>query len=76
MPQQRFQRRVTDLLAEADVRIDGERPWDLQVHDAHFYARVLGQGGKDGRLPEWWDKVQRARDTNGTTLDLSEGDII
>ena len=58
MSQQRFQKRVGDLLAEADVRIDGERPWDLQVHDPHFYARVLAQGSLglgESYMDEWWD---------------------
>ena len=58
MPQQRFQKRVGDLLAEADVRIGGERPWDLQVHDPHFYARVLAQGSLglgESYMDEWWD---------------------
>ncbi|MEO8365568.1 MAG: cyclopropane fatty acyl phospholipid synthase [Pseudoxanthomonas sp.] len=58
MSQQRFQKRVGDLLAEADVLVGGERPWDLQVHDAHFYARVLGQGSLglgESYMDEWWD---------------------
>jgi cyclopropane-fatty-acyl-phospholipid synthase len=58
MPQQRFQRRVADLLAGADVRIDGDRPWDLRVHDSHFYARVLGQGSLglgESYMDGWWD---------------------
>ncbi|WP_411834747.1 cyclopropane fatty acyl phospholipid synthase [Pseudoxanthomonas mexicana] len=44
MPHARFQRRVADLLAAADVRIDGPRPWDMHVHDPRTYARLLGQG--------------------------------
>ncbi|KAF1711797.1 cyclopropane fatty acyl phospholipid synthase [Pseudoxanthomonas sacheonensis] len=58
MSQQRFQRRVAHLLAEADVQIGGARPWDLQVHDPHFYARVLGQGSLglgESYMDGWWD---------------------
>jgi cyclopropane-fatty-acyl-phospholipid synthase len=58
MSQQRFQRRVAHLLAEADVQIGGARPWDLQVHDSHFYARVLGQGSLglgESYMDGWWD---------------------
>ncbi len=54
----RFERRIADLLAEADVRIDGERPWDLQVHDARFHARVLAQGSLglgESYMDGWWD---------------------
>lgn len=46
------------LLDEADVQIDGDRPWDIQVHDDEFYRRVasggslaLGESYMDG----WWD---------------------
>ena len=41
---QPFRRRIERLLAHADVQVDGVRPWDIQVHDARFFARVLGQG--------------------------------
>ncbi len=40
----RFARNVERLLAEADVRIGGDRPWDIRVHTPAWYARVLGQG--------------------------------
>lgn len=33
MGETRFRNRLQDLLAEADVRIDGPRPWDLRIHD-------------------------------------------
>jgi cyclopropane-fatty-acyl-phospholipid synthase len=36
--------RVRDLLALADVRVDGDRPWDLQVHDPGVFQRVLLHG--------------------------------
>ncbi len=39
-----LRKRVEGLLALADVRIDGDRPWDIAVHDEAFYARVLAQG--------------------------------
>ncbi|MCB2262266.1 MAG: cyclopropane fatty acyl phospholipid synthase [Candidatus Thiosymbion ectosymbiont of Robbea hypermnestra] len=32
------------LLASADVRFDGDRPWDIQVRDPAFYDRVLRRG--------------------------------
>ncbi|MHB9098471.1 MAG: hypothetical protein ACYC5X_11700 [Syntrophales bacterium] len=37
---------VEQLLFTAGVRIDGPDPWDIQVRDEGFYARVL----KDGSL--------------------------
>jgi hypothetical protein len=32
---------VADLLSLADVKINGNRPWDIQVHDDKLYSRVL-----------------------------------
>ena len=39
---------VTELFAGADIRLDGARPWDLQIHDERFHRRVLAQGGIPG----------------------------
>ncbi len=58
MSQQRFQQRVGNLLAEADVTMGGSRPWDIQVHDPHFHARVLAQGSLglgESYIEGWWD---------------------
>lgn len=58
MPQQRFQQRVRNLLAEAGVAMGGGRPWDIQVHDPHFHARVLAQGSLglgESYIEGWWD---------------------
>lgn len=32
------------LLAQADIRIGGSRPWDIEVVDPRFYRRVLWDG--------------------------------
>lgn len=32
------------LLAQADVRLGGQRPWDLQIHHPGTFDRVLGHG--------------------------------
>ncbi len=52
------QKFVTDLLLSADIRIDGSRHGDIQVHNEKFYRRVaaggslaLGEAYMDG----WWD---------------------
>ena len=33
-----------ELLAEADIKINGNRPWDLQVHDDRAYDRMMRDG--------------------------------
>lgn len=50
--------RAEELLAAADVAINGSRPWDVQVHDERFYARALAQGELglgEAYMDEWWD---------------------
>jgi cyclopropane-fatty-acyl-phospholipid synthase len=46
------------LLAKADIRINGTRPWDIQVHDERLYHRVLS-GGRlalgESYMDGWWD---------------------
>ena len=49
---------MANLLASADIRIDGTRPWDIQVHDRHFFDRVLASGTLgfgESYMDGWWD---------------------
>jgi len=49
---------AAELLEIADVRIDGDRPWDLRVHDDDFYGRVLAGGSLalgEAYMDGWWD---------------------
>ena len=49
---------VRNLLAQADIQIDGDRPWDIHVHDPDFYGRVLGAGSLglgESYMDGWWD---------------------
>lgn len=39
-----LRRHVARILQIADVQLDGPRPWDLQIRDERFYARVLTTG--------------------------------
>jgi len=53
--------RVEHLLALGDVRIGGDRPWDISVHNERFYSRVLGQGSMglgESYMDGWWDCPQ------------------
>ena len=34
---------VRALLDQADVQVNGSRPWDIQVHDARLYDRILSR---------------------------------
>ena len=49
---------VTNLLAFADIRINGTRPWDIQVHDRRFFCRPLASGTLgfgESYMDGWWD---------------------
>lgn len=49
---------VTSMLAVADIRIGGDRPWDIQVHNPDLYQRVLRQGTLgtgESYMEGWWD---------------------
>jgi len=44
MGEARFQTRLQSLLAEADIGLDGARPWDLRIHQPDLPARLLAGG--------------------------------
>jgi cyclopropane-fatty-acyl-phospholipid synthase len=51
-------KQVTELLALADVKINGTRPWDMQVHNEEFYGRILSGGSLalgESYMDGWWD---------------------
>jgi len=53
--------RAEELLAAADVAINGSRPWDIQVHDERLYARALAHaelGLGEAYMDGWWDCEQ------------------
>ncbi len=49
---------LQSLAEKADIRINGNRPWDVQVHNENLYRRVLGQGTLglgEAYMDGWWD---------------------
>lgn len=49
---------LQSLAEKADIRINGDRPWDIQVHNDNLYRRVLGQGTLglgEAYMDGWWD---------------------
>ena len=53
--------RAQGLLAQADVRIGGSRPWDLQIHHPETLSRMLAQGSLglgESYVDGWWDCPQ------------------
>ena len=64
---------IKELLANADVELNGARPWDMQVHDPRLYDAVCRQGSLGlgeaymaglwdcARLDTFFHRILRAR---------------
>ena len=64
---------IKKLLEYADIKINGNRPWDIQIHNDKAFSRILANpslGLGESYVNEWWDckeldtffyKVLRAR---------------
>lgn len=53
--------RAARLLAKADIRLGGSRPWDMRVHHQATLARILSQGSLglgESYVDGWWDCEQ------------------
>lgn len=51
-------KRISKLLAEAFIQVDGDKPWDITVHNERFYERVLQDGSLalgETYMDGWWD---------------------
>lgn len=49
---------LTKVFLEADIVINGDRPWDIQVKDQRFYGCVLGGGSLsfgESYMKGWWE---------------------
>ncbi|MCU7893329.1 MAG: cyclopropane fatty acyl phospholipid synthase [Candidatus Thiodiazotropha sp. (ex Ustalcina ferruginea)] len=49
---------LVDLLGKADIHFNGDRPWDIQVHDEMLFNRVLTQGSLgfgEAYMDGFWD---------------------
>ena len=47
-----------EILSQADVKIDGKRPWDIEVRNPEFYSRVLSAGSLalgESYMDGWWE---------------------
>ncbi|MBF8293380.1 MAG: Cyclopropane-fatty-acyl-phospholipid synthase, partial [Steroidobacteraceae bacterium] len=37
-------RTIEEILLLADIRINGDRPWDMRVRDDRLFERILAKG--------------------------------
>jgi cyclopropane-fatty-acyl-phospholipid synthase len=58
MSEATLEKTTREILASAGIEVDGNRPWDLHVHNRNFYRRVLAQGSLglgESYMDGWWD---------------------
>ena len=49
---------LAQLLASADIHLNGSRPWDIQINHPQMLTRLLKQGGLglgDSYMDGWWE---------------------
>jgi cyclopropane-fatty-acyl-phospholipid synthase len=52
------QRKIQEILMLADIRVTGDRPWDMRVNDERLYNRILAKGSLglgEAYMDGWWD---------------------
>jgi cyclopropane-fatty-acyl-phospholipid synthase len=52
------QQTIQDMLNIADIQINGDRPWDIQVRNPKLYQRILAGGSLalgESYMDGWWD---------------------
>jgi len=61
MSANRYRAQLERLLGPCGVGFNGDRPFDIQVHDERFYARVIAEGALgfgEAYMDGWWDSGQ------------------
>lgn len=61
VPLRGSEKSIREFLSIADIRVGGDRPWDIQVHNPDFYTRFLAQGTLglgEAYMDGWWDCAQ------------------
>ena len=56
-----YQNRTEQLLANADIAVGGNRPWDLQVKDERLFRRIWAEGTLglgEAYMDGWWECAQ------------------
>lgn len=58
MSDESLRKRIESLLHQADIAINGRRPWDIRVKNQRLYRRVMAQGTLgfgEAYMDGWWD---------------------
>ncbi len=61
MSQDNYTKKIAELLGHANIKINGDDPWDIQVKHPDLFKRVIGQGSLglgEAYMEGWWDVEQ------------------
>ncbi len=53
-----YRNRIESLLAAGDIRIEGNRPWDVRISNDRIYERIVADGMLgvgEGYMEGWWE---------------------
>ncbi len=53
-----LRKRIEQILDQADVALDGNRPWDIRVNNERLFRRVMAQGSLgfgEAYMEGWWE---------------------
>jgi len=78
-----FENTLQGMLSSVGVKVNGDNPWDITVHNERFYGRVLAQrslGLGESYIEGWWDcdkldeffyKILRAQIDNNVKVSMA-----
>jgi len=55
---ERYKKKVETLLAAGDIRIEGDRPWDIHILNDRLYERIVADGTLgvgEAYMDGWWE---------------------
>ena len=58
MAMTKLEKKAQQILSQAGITINGNKPWDIRVHTPEFYKQVMAQGSLglgEAYLDGWWD---------------------
>lgn len=56
-----YRNKIEAALADADIRLNGSRPWDIQIQNDRIFRRVAAHGtlgAGEGYMDGWWECEQ------------------
>jgi len=57
-PNNKIEETTAELLSLADIKINGNRPWDIKILNKKFFSRALSQGSiglGESYMDGWWE---------------------